>query len=86
MDATEIELRSAMDVENATPKCLIVWADQHDEMTPDETRKLGRRCFEVAESADSDLAVYRWLKSNGVDDVAATNLIEGLRGFRVETL
>jgi hypothetical protein len=50
------------------------------QLAPDIVRELGRKCFQVAESTENDVALSDWLQENF--DLAINNVLQLVNQFR----
>jgi hypothetical protein len=65
------------------PIVVIRWGDRGAQVPPFIARQLGQQAFEVAESAESDAAVFHMLTTDiGLDDEKAGAFVGGLRHAR----
>ena len=63
----------------------LAWRGETAQMTPDEARRMARTLFEVAEAAESDSMVVRFLMEKlGLNLQRAVTVVSGLREYRTK--
>jgi hypothetical protein len=58
------------------------WGEQSGQLTIDEARAHALSILGAAEAADTDAALFRWCKANGMSDEQAAAMLDAIRRTR----
>jgi hypothetical protein len=85
VDATSIYAVPGVDVETLAGFAMVHWGPMAGRLDPAELRALGGVFIEIAEAADLDSAMMRWLlRDPGADRAGAAKILGSFRQFRAE--
>lgn len=84
-DMDDFSTSSGVALRDGRPFIAIHWQGAQGQVSPDTMREVAAQCFQVAEAAELDAALFNFLtKATGVDVNLAARMLGDLRIFRGE--
>lgn len=78
----ELLLEGGVSADTGEPFCVVRWANERGQLSPEELRQFGLSAIAVAENAERDAAVVKWLKGVGYSDREAGAFLMQMRETR----